>query len=296
MWRKSPRKGILAAMMAALALHAGLAALPANARLFPLPTCKSRVAINYLKSTEVFPSIRTPPRSGRLPFAPRGLELFQASATRVLSGAQSFGYVLSADRKPGQDFLLNWHVEVAIAQLGEDGSQVDIAPALSRTIRRVRVPRDLEALRFIVAMPAEPGFYKYRLRFRRLDGTGLGTYEQYVRVVPELRSASLRLNGRRFFPGDEIVARVFNRGTVPIAFGEGVSVKVQEAGIWADSAFDTPPVHRISFVLLAGVLGRCETFRVPIDVPAGMYRFEKSVSSRGGDQEEILSAAFEVQR
>lgn len=129
-------------------------------------------------------------------------------------------------------------------------------------------------------------------------GLSPGCERRMAHAITEGWSAALRINSGVFSPGDRIMLRVFNGGTVPISFGEGVSVKVRRDGTWRRSSahFRTGPVRRIAFVLFAGEVSACETLRVPSALPAGRYRFEKRVRSRMGDREETLSADFVVGR
>lgn len=259
--------------------------------------CDRRVGADYLRQAESFPAVRTPPRSGQLPFAPKGVYLENIAPTNVLSGGWRFGYGVSIRHGQADAIRLNWRVSVLVTQLAADGSLVANDLALTRTIRRIRIPEDLDELRFGIRTPAELGFYRYRIIFRRLDGKSLGSYAQYFRVVPERWLVRLRTNGDWFSPGSQIRLRVLNRGTVPLAFGEGVSVKVRQSGMWKNSGHFKPrPVHRIAFDLFAGEISKCEVLHVPLSTPPGRYRLEKRVSSLTDDREETLLKEFAVRR
>lgn len=275
--------------------HPGSAAASGHAK--PRSGCDRRVAANYLRQAKSFPAVRTPPRYGQLPFAPKGVYLAKTAPTNVLSGGWRFGYGVSIDRGQADAVRLNWRVSVLVTQLAADGSSVASELALTRTLRRIRLPQDLDELRFGVPTPAKLGFYRYRISFWRLDGKGLGSYAEYFRVVPERWRVRLRTNGDRFPPGSRIRLRVFNRGTVPVMFGEGVSVKVRRHGVWRNSAHFKPrPVHRIAFDLFAGEVSRCEVLHVPLSTPPGRYRLEKRVRTHARDREETLLKEFVVRR
>jgi hypothetical protein len=186
---------------------------------------------------------------------------------------------------------------VLLTQLAANGSPVASDIPLTRTLGRIRFPQDLDELQFGVPTPAEFGFYRYRISFWRLDGKSLGSYTDYFRVVPERWLVRLRTNGERFSPGSRIRVRVFNRGTVPVMFGEGVLVKVRRRGVWRDSAHFKPrPVRRIAFDLFAGELGHCEVLHVPMATPPGRYRLEKRARTHPGGREEIVRKEFVVKR
>lgn len=151
-----------------------------------------------------------------------------------------------------------------------------------------------------LSIPHVVDLYRYDIQFSDHDGNRLGSYSQYLRVVPEMVKVRLGINRRRFRPGQMIATRPEVLGTNWVTYGESFEVERMSNGHWhLDPALT--PREWLTWSGSAGLggAGRCSPFKVPIDTPPGRYRVKKPVSAEVGRTHRLpltLTARFSVTR
>ncbi len=83
-----------------------------------------------------------------------------------------------------------------------------------------------------LAVPGRPGFYRFDIQIAGADGTELGSYSEYLRVVSPSIKVRLGLSSARVRPGQTVSARPEELGTEWLNYGEDFVVQRRSAGAW----------------------------------------------------------------
>lgn len=122
------------------------------------------------------------------------------------------------------------------------------SPAAARGVRTITSADEVK--RFL-RPPRSAGFYRYDIEIVDFNGRLLAEYGKYIRVERKFWDARLGLNGHKFKPGGQVLSRVENFGTEPIAHGEEFGIQAYQGGSWVRSE----PIPR-NLALLAGIRRR----------------------------------------
>jgi hypothetical protein len=239
------------------------------------------------------PQVREAPESGDLSFGPKTVSL-QLAAGPILPPGESVGFWLHSENYGGHT-PLHWVLRNRIRPVDTSG-QAGRVVARSRT--RVRTITSADEVKLFLRPPRSPGFYRYDVEIVDFDGKLLAEYSRYVRVERKFWDARLGLDGHEFKPGGQVLSRVENFGTEPIAYGAEFGIQANQGGSWVRVR---NPSQEIWLAWLGsagpGLAGRCSALRLPRDFPPGQYRIVKEVGPSSwptGKQSYHLAAPFEV--
>lgn len=254
--------------------------------------CNDHVVRDYAQAFRRMRHVHPPPKAGVLPFAPQGTQFFQTSASQIQVTHGAFGYAFTASH-PQRRVRLNWLVSTTITKVNQQG---DVVRVVDRRHRRFNIVRDIRNLDFTVPLNTGVGVYRYEIQFRKLDGSKLASYSQYVRVLQPKFKAKLLLSPTTYRSGDLGLLQPVNNGSLAITSGEEVRVAKFEDGDWVPATeFSIPLVRRRVRRLDAGQAGTCEQFTIPAEVRPGIYRLEMRVTSLLGHKIRTLIARFSVE-
>lgn len=270
----------LAAATLALVLWAAIAGSAAQASDL---SCRDRLLVDYAQPLEKMPGDLLPGQA--LPFGPTDLEW--RSGRSVVVAGDPISYTLRLPRSVSEDGRL-----VRPARLGWDlGVRVDSVNRHGRPTGLVRERRwRVGVLRHSVRwfeVHAGPGLYRVSVGLRRLGGARLASYRQFIRVLPRRQNLGIGIRGGGSYrPGETVVGRVENRGTLEelLLGGTGLSVEHRQDGAWARVEPDEPPSVTFgpSEYLAGGRASGCSFFTIPADSEPGEYRFSALVEAGRG--------------
>jgi hypothetical protein len=278
--------------------------------------CEAQQLVDYAAPLAGLSKLREPPKSGRLPFGPRRMRF---AATNELDPFGGGGLVIAGGRityrftLAGSHFgpkRLNWIAESRLVRLNAHGRGVEVTKRRAERLGLLRVPSHGAPPRpRIIGFRRvdEPGIYRYDIVFRRLDGSRLGRYHSYYRVVSGNPETRLVLNGSSFRSGDLVLEKIENPGTAWVFYGAGnEGFERLEGAAWKpldfESLFGRPNnVPAIGLALGPGFSGGCEFlgFSVPEAMVPGRYRVSKSFERpenglRPTSERLMLTAEFTV--
>jgi hypothetical protein len=261
--------------------------------------CGPRVAKDYLRPLARMASTRRVPSSGKIPFAPAGLNL-EARGGSLVVGGGSVGFGFS-DEAVGQVRHLNWEVSVRLFKVGARG---EVVATLGSTRRRIGSVRGNAIKDLLIEVVGSPAFYRVEIVFRRIGSRRvLGKFGNYVRVVRPHFDARLLVSAPVVHRRELISARLANFGTETISSISPdwrFAVQRFDGKEWVTAASDPPPERHKPIVqkLLAGQMDGCIGLRIPSFEEAGRYRFSMVVnrSRRVGSKDRAVSvtAEFEI--
>lgn len=291
------RRGIFIAV-AGLACLAQVAVAGA-AGTPPDQFCVPRVLHDYEAPLDGLPSVREPPRSGRLPFGPARLtfnavtDQMEGDALATEAEEIKFRFWLSAAAQGPKE--LGWDVTSRLVRVDREGRE------------RGRPRRKLEHLgRLAVAHGREIGFgragqaglYRYDLVFRDRAGELLGRYHRYYVVASPNWNTQLVLNGTSFRAGEPVRAQIQNPGPYRLSYGLSFSIDRKEGDQWVEVPLTPLLGEHFATIMIGLYLGPGEAdacsaaFTVPDGMEPGLYRLVKTVSTGGTT---IIGAEFTIE-
>jgi hypothetical protein len=235
--------------------------------------CGVPVVRDYEKRLRRLPSGEPLPEI--LPFGPPQLRAF---ATRP--GGSRFVYRGEGPRfrientQGGGDLELNWTIGIRVSRPDELGLPAGV---LSETTTGIVVMRGYGTFPFEGAPLFERGPYRIDIGFSDQSGNVLGSYFEYVEVVPQALRTRLRLSRRVVGPGGVLRFRLENLGTQEIGYGHSYGLQRFREGRW------TPVPSRQKFfvdrrTLPAGRASACQNVRIRRELEPGHYRILKAFS------------------
>jgi hypothetical protein len=284
----------LAAVFVALALAVGLpgAATSAAAGSSANPSfCSPTKPLRDFGLSKL-PPLREFPLDKQPSFVPPNVNVYD-SGEQIVTGPTSFGYGFSEDNLEGT-VKLGWTVTAQLWRITRGG----------RPLRQVR-STVLQIGRLDAAhqphidadLPGQRGFYRFDFQFSDRDGSQLGSYGSYVRVVKPFWRVRLGIEHRSYRSGERVQTRVENYGTEAVAYGEDFLVQRLEEGRWLRDRALTPDGFFLWLgILRAGNPSPCIGPRIPSGTEPGRYRILKSVGhpSDFEDNPRWLTAPFTV--
>lgn len=252
--------------------------------------CEKTVVHNFEKPFSRMPRVHPPPISGKLPFAPGHTYLTQPqSQILVADEGPHIGYGFRSDPGADRTFMLNWRILGRLTQVNGQGARKKLVDTKEQFVGTVTEAEfNKIALRFL--LPAREGLYRLDLSFRKKNGKMLKHFSQYFRVVRPTVSVKLALSTQRIRASETLFLRVENLGTRSVRYGEPFSLETFNGSAWVDASVDLGPWHRPLFKILSGLAGKCQSFSVPSDLSAGLYRIRKKLASPARS----VTANFEV--
>lgn len=239
--------------------------------------CDERVAHDYAKPFELMPAVRGIPSSGHLPFSPRALEVDTPSSAILVPGeALSMSYGLSVPSEERLGRRLAWGVSSQLIQVNATGRRLQV---VERTGLRfnTRDVKDVSGLGYSLEVSPRPAFYLVATQFRTLNGTNLGEYGEYFRVVRPTHVTKLVASQQSVRVGEQLVFRIENSGTRSVSFGEPFGVEKEVNGSWLPVGLPLGPWHAQRLGLGAGEVGACQELVVPSRLRPGGYRVRKDL-------------------
>jgi hypothetical protein len=227
------RIGFLAAMVATVLSHPVAPSFAAHSS--PRAFCSSPGPRDYTAPFSALPPINeVPGRSkksgvGKLPFGPGTVEMYVYTEGPVIVRPGRFGYAFSERNPPKHPPKLDRLVTAQLMALDRTGA---VSEQVDQGQIRIRSIDDGNQPTLNVKVPDRVGFYRYNIQISDFEGNLLGSYSQYLRVVPGSVRVRLGINGRRFRPGQTVATRPEELGTDWISFGDDLFVQRRIGGTW----------------------------------------------------------------
>ncbi len=246
--------------------------------------CSSHVIHDYLKPLGGLPTLHNPPRDPRLPFGPPSVQLLSGPQLRVGAGEIGFSLVYSRLPRP-----LNWLVTASLAKVGRNG---DSHKQLKTKDIEVGRPSRGTFDDLYFPVPTTSALYRIDILFRNRSGKRLARYGRYFRVVPSRLDVRLGLSASSY-RGEEIVyGRIENYGTLRVSYGAAYVIERYDGLGWSEAPESPRVFIRPLYSADLGMTGRCFDFKIPAEMPSGLYRMSKQVEGSSGPV--ALTAEFEL--
>jgi hypothetical protein len=144
---------------------------------------------------------------------------------------------------------------------------------------------------------AEPGSYRIDSTFSDAAGNLLGSYFEYIQVVPDFLKVRLGMSRRVVSPGGTFKVRLENLGTREVSYGEPYILERYHRKRW-QRVPQKENFFAIKHNLLAGQAGKCQAVHLFKDAVPGRYRIRKRVSSgfRKALRTQFLDGVFYVRK
>ncbi len=256
--------------------------------------CGKALSHDYREPLHGMPSVRHAPKSGKLPFGPRGLSFYAlGSGLRVGQGKIGFAFSDTAIDQPRR---LNWLIKSELTRVDSMGRSKGLLASKTSYIGTQKFDQ-IKTQAFVVT--GKPSFYRVDIVIGRRSGAILGRYSEYFRVVRPRFQAQLAISDESAAPGVTVYARVENLGTEPIVPSSRTMVERYDGAIWIEeSALSVPGLRsHIRALLPAGRAASCVAYPIPENQPLGLYRVTNSVSrtlSPDTGSQTALSAEFQI--
>jgi hypothetical protein len=169
---------------------------------------------------------------------------------------------------------LNWTVKLLVSRIGPDGSAAESIAEASAQVGRLglsSVPVDGPLL-------TTPGSYRIDSTFSDANGNLLGSYFEYIQVVPDVLKVRLGISRRSVSPGGAFKIRMENLGTRHVSYGAPYVLERYFRKHWRRVP-QKENFFAVKYGLLAGQVGGCQTVHLFKDAVPGRYRIRKRVSS-----------------
>lgn len=259
----------------------------AQAGLMP-ESCADRVVHDYSAPLKAMPANRLPP-SDKTSFAPSGVELEPINRRKVLVPGSRIGYLLNVERAAGttgrlkRPLSLHWNVQTTLHKVDAQGGLRRLVIRKRKYVRKVFQPGPIE-----FTMKAPVGLYRLGLLIKEKDGTPLGRFYEYNRVLPLHVRLRLAANGKKFVRGETAVGRIENVGT---SLATLVSLEVERytdpEGWVSVDPLEITSVGGEEFLRM-GRATRCSKFEIPLDAARGLYRFKAIVEAYSHRAQRVL--------
>ena len=275
-----------AALMVAIVGLLGHPVAPAvRANDTPGEFCSAPGPRDYESPLAELPSVTSvPPRSkdhpglGNLPFGPRRVEMYETSVGHVLVGGGRFGYTFWDVGFLGhhpETPTVDWGVTARLLALDRDGGVVEEVDHTRTHIGRIDGARQPS---IDLPVPSRPGFYRFDIQVRDGGGGELGSYSQYLRVVPRSVRVRLGINRGTVRPGAVVAVRPEELGTEWLTYGESFVVQRRTGGDWQRYDLTRQELWELWLGGLGpGAAGGCNRLLIPSGTPPGRYRILKTL-------------------
>lgn len=279
-------RSFLLALVLALIAFGGLSR-QANAGGF----CSSSEIREYSPPLKGMQPVPQPPYgSQKLPFGPSGLEILPVDSSHIAIEGGEIGFSMEGSLKEPQ--ALQWDVSSRLSVVDRQGRIQRIVDRRYQRIGRLKVPSEARLAFHVGKLPR---FYRVDVTFKDVSGRRLAHYADYFRVMPRRVDVRLGLNAASYRPGQVLLMRLENLGTIGISFGYEFALDVWDGSSWTTSPATPLGWEQVGFGIGAGTVQQCQQFRLPTDMAAGKYRLTKFfATSLAGRASHIARAIFEV--
>jgi hypothetical protein len=169
----------------------------------------------------------------------------------------------------GDELKLNWKIKVTISRAGAEGAPASFLSATTMAIASLG-PRSSA----LVRGEGSPALGTVRVDYAFLDHEEavMGSFFEYVQVVPFKVEARVRLRPRAVPAGGVLRFRLENLGTTEVRSG-GYRLQRYEANGWQEAPHQhARPVTRRR--LSPGHAGNCQWIGIPKSAEPGLYRLQ----------------------
>jgi len=239
--------------------------------------CPSLQSRDYSAPMRGFPPIRSVPQPGRFPFGPPRMALPSLTAP-IQPGGGELGFVVDLLRTPPLQRRLNWQIGLRVSRLSARGVEREMI-ARRRVSLSYSQETGLEQAMLSAGVPGKPGFYRLDISIENPRGATLGRYSEYVRVVAPTIDLRLILGRKRFHPGEAVIGRIRNRGTVEVLYVLGTrTLEAHSPAGWRNVPMEPKWSGAASGVFIpAGAVSSCTGLRLPSTLAPGKYRLSLKV-------------------
>jgi hypothetical protein len=242
----------------------------------PASFCSSPILRDYEITLRAFPPSNPLPQ--HLPFGPPNLEASPAwrVGPHLLRIEGSPAYWLKI-KGPDDRLDLNWTVKLRVSRPASDGSPGELVLEADTKVEAVMAG---DSAQLVAGELEKRGFYRIDISFQSQDGNLLGSYFEYVRVVPARLDVRVGFKRRTVSPGASTKFRLENLGTHMIRYGAHYSLDRFEDGDWRRISQGKKFVPSVDFVE-AGRAGGCQVVHIPRSAEPGLYRIRKRLRTAG---------------
>jgi len=223
-------------------------------------------------------------------FAPKTVSL-DLGGGPILTPGQEIGFWLQSDNFVGKT-PLRWTLRDSIRAIDPSG---EVGAVVARGKVRVKYASAGHEVKDFLAPPRDLGAYRYDLKIESWDGTKLAEYGTYVWVEKKFWAPKLGLSSEDVHPGELLLSRPENMGTIAFEYGEDFRLQRKVGGNWTRMAL---PGEEIWELWLgydpAGAAGQCSALRLPDNFSPGKYRIVKSITRTPRGKPIFLAAPFTV--
>jgi hypothetical protein len=221
------------------------------------------------------PPITEVPRSGKLPFGPPTIWIWEWTSPRsgrqVIATGRSYGLLIGGSYS---GVIVNWNVESKLTRVGSNGLE-EVVNTASGFLGSVDSRSEGT---YLLRVPSLPGVYRYDISFSTETGLLLGSYSSYIRAVSPRLGASLAVKQKVLRPGGTLRVRVENRGTELLHYFYGYEIQRRVGATW-QYVFSGPDgrVPKNQPNVLPSVASECQEIPLPPSLPPGRYRVVKEI-------------------
>ena len=244
------------------------------------PFCDAPSRNPSLRLLSQLPSLREPPRYGRLPLLP-AIRLTPLTPSLVPVG-EVIGLVVSERKTDGREVRPSTIRVIGVI------STVDSSGEVRKEVRHVAEEMK-KGLRIPVTYRTgqHPDTYRVDVFFeRRSSGHRLAHYAKYFRAAQPRVEAQVALSRDAIRAGGTLYARMENVGVLRITTGYGYRIERFSGSQWEvdPNLQDDRTVPRVAVKLPAGGTFECVRLPIPTDQPTGRYRIVKEVAEPDGSR------------
>jgi len=223
-------------------------------------------------------------------FAPKTVSL-ELGGGPILTPGQEVGFWLQSDNFVGKT-PLRWILKDTIRAVDPSG---EVGPVVAQGKVRVKYASAGHEVKDFLVPPRDLGAYRYDLKIESWDGTQLAEYSTYVWVERKFWAPQLGLSSQVVHPGELLLSRPENMGTIEFSFGEEFRLQREVGGSWTPIKLPGEAIWDLWLGYAgAGAAGRCSGMRVPQNFSAGKYRIVKSIERSLRGKPIFLAAPFTV--
>ena len=244
-----------------------------------LSGCPRLSSKDYSAPMRGFPPVERVPKEGAFPFGPPKMMVSSISGP-IQAGRGVMGFRLSLFRRPPLRHRLGWQISLRVSSLSAHGVERGTF-AERRVALRPSQETGREDVQVSAAVSGRPGFYRLDIAIKSALGATLGHYSEYVRVVVPTLDARLVLGGKQFHPGDGLLGRIQNRGTLSVAYMlDEMKLEQRSRSGWKTIPREVAPVLALAGSISSGAVGPCRGLRLPATLDAGVYRVSQLIWTR----------------
>jgi hypothetical protein len=198
------------------------------------------------------------------------------SPETVLAKPGRLGITIETDAS-GKNRKVPWRIEAILTEVRPSGRPVQGVGI------RTQIRRDIEIssgkpLDLLFPVSSRPAFYRVdSYFFSSKSNMMLAHYAEYFRVVKRIVRLRLKLKKHSYFPGETVLVRLDNLGSVALSYEYAYSLERYVDGQWTDDPLTPKYTPAVLKGVGAGRATRCDSIHLPEIFPAGRYRVSKDI-------------------